>query len=253
MGALFGAFLAAERSLDDIDRAARAFSRSWFLDPTLPVLSALSGRHLDGFLHEHFGDRAVEDLWLPYVAVASRLDNACPFVLRRGPVAAAVRCSASVPGLYAPVMRDGTLLVDGLFSENLPARRAREEVEGYTLAVNVIPPPASSLWSSLASTPSSLRRAWSLLRPGAETRVPPMFELIMQSFFLPTVRDARALAHEVDCYIEPAIGHVSFLDGWAVEECVRLGEAAALAAIDAWQARSAEVSSHFTPRTSTPR
>lgn len=234
MGALFGAFLAAEFDLDYISRAARKFCETWFLDPTLPVVSALSGEHLTKFLKEHLGDRTIEDLWIPYVAIASRLDNACPHPIRRGFVTDAIRASASVPGLYAPVPYDGTLLVDGLFAENLPARRAYDEVLGYTIAVNVIPPAASPSWTALASSPSVLQRAWSIVKPRAQTRIPPILELVMYSFFLPTVRDARELARFVDCYVEPAVGHINFLDGFSGDECIQLGQKAADEALDAW-------------------
>jgi len=56
----------------------------------------------------------------------------------------------------------------------------------------------------------------------------------MYSFFLPTVRDARELARTVDCYIEPAVGHINFLDGFSGDECIRLGQKAADEALDAW-------------------
>jgi predicted acylesterase/phospholipase RssA/CRP-like cAMP-binding protein len=241
MGSLFGAFLAAEFDIDDISRAARKFAETWFLDPTLPVVSALSGEHLSKFLKEHFGERTIEDLWLPYIAVASRLDNACPHPIRRGFVSDAVRASASVPGLYAPVPHDGTLLVDGLFSENLPVRRAHDEVLGYTIAVNVIPPAASPSWTALASSPSVLQRAWSMVKPRAQTRIPPILELVMYSFFLPTVRDAQELANWVDCYIEPAVGHINFLDGFSGDECIQLGQKAADESLEAWLTNDPEV------------
>lgn len=240
MGALFGAFLAAEFDLEYVHKAARKFAESWFLDPTLPVVSALSGDHLLKFLKEHFGDRTIEDLWLPYMAIASRLDNACPHAVRRGFVVDAIRASASVPGLYAPVPHDGTLLVDGLFAENLPARRANDEVLGYTIAVNVIPPAASPSWTALASAPTVLQRAWSIVKPRAQTRIPPILELVMYSFFLPTVRDARELARIVDCYIEPAVGHINFLDGFSGDECIMLGQRAADESLDAWLANDSE-------------
>jgi len=248
MGALFGAFLAAEFDVDDIAKAARKFAETWFLDPTLPVVSALSGEHLVKFLKEYFGDRTIEDLWLPYVAIASRLDNALPHPVRRGFVVDAIRASASVPGLYAPVPHDGTLLVDGLFSENLPARRAYDEVLGYTIAVNVIPPAASPSWTALASSPNILQKAWSIVKPRAQTRIPPILELVMYSFFLPTVRDARELARFVDCYIEPAVGHINFLDGFSGDECIRHGQKAADEALDAWLANDPEVASMLHPK-----
>lgn len=62
----------------------------------------------------------------------------------------------------------------------------------------------------------------------------------MYSFFLPTVRDARDLARSVDCYIEPAVGHINFLDGFSGDECIQLGQKAADEALDAWLAHDHE-------------
>jgi hypothetical protein len=62
------------------------------------------------------------------------------------------------------------------------------------------------------------------------------------------VRDARELARFVDCYIEPAVGHINFLDGFSGDECVQLGQRAADEALDAWIATDEEVAAMLHPK-----
>ena len=69
----------------------------------------------------------------------------------------------------------------------------------------------------------------------------------MYSFFLPTVRDARELARIVDCYIEPAVGHINFLDGFSGDECIQLGQKAADEALEAWISNDPEVAAMLYP------
>jgi NTE family protein len=149
----------------------------------------------------------------------------------------AIRISSAVPGLYPPVERDGDLLVDGLFVENLPAMRARSEVGGYVVAVNVMPLADRSLWKSAQEPASPWRRALDLVRLGARARFPPVVDLVLYSFFLGTVADAERIRDRVDLFIEPRVGHIGFLDSWTRPEAVALGREATDEAVPGWWER----------------
>jgi NTE family protein len=58
-------------------------------------------------------------------------------VLKEGPVVEAAIASAAVPGLFAPVERDGMLLVDGGILDNLPVNVARSMGADVVVAVDV--------------------------------------------------------------------------------------------------------------------
>jgi NTE family protein len=66
-----------------------------------------------------------DDLHIPFRAVATDLESGTSVVMDSGDLTTALRASMSAPGLFAPVERDGRLLVDGGLTENLPIDVAR--------------------------------------------------------------------------------------------------------------------------------
>ena len=62
---------------------------------------------------------------IPFIAVATNLDNRQPVVLDHGDLAQAVRASYSLPIVFNPVHMQGLVLVDGGISANVPVRTAR--------------------------------------------------------------------------------------------------------------------------------
>ena len=61
-----------------------------------------------------------DELSTPFRAVATDLETGDAVVMDSGDLATALRASMSAPGVFAPVERDGRLLVDGGLVENLP-------------------------------------------------------------------------------------------------------------------------------------
>jgi len=66
-----------------------------------------------------------DELRIPFRAVATDLETGASVVMDSGDLTTALRASMSAPGLFAPVERDGHLLVDGGLTENLPIDVAR--------------------------------------------------------------------------------------------------------------------------------
>ena len=80
----------------------------------------VKGRRLLDFFAAHVDDRRIEDLPIPYGAVATDLENGSELWLRRGSLLAAVRASISVPALLKPVDVDGRWCIDGGMVNPLP-------------------------------------------------------------------------------------------------------------------------------------
>jgi NTE family protein len=76
---------------------------------TLPVAGAADFDHLP----------------TPFRAVATDLETGAMVIMQGGDLPTALRASLSAPGIFAPVERDGRLLVDGGVSSNLPVDVAR--------------------------------------------------------------------------------------------------------------------------------
>ncbi len=90
----------------------------------------LSTRHLATF----------DGLPTPFRAVATDMETGQPVVLDHGDLAAALRASMSVPGVFAPLELGGRLLGDGGLVNNLPVDVARRMGAEVVIAVNIATP-----------------------------------------------------------------------------------------------------------------
>ncbi|WP_228289224.1 patatin-like phospholipase family protein [Marinobacter salinisoli] len=101
----------------------------------------VAGQNLGFILNELTRDDAlVEDfdlLAIPYRAIATDLETGEQVVMAEGNLAEAVRASMSIPGVYAPVRRNGRLLVDGGVANNLPISVARSMGAEIVIAVDI--------------------------------------------------------------------------------------------------------------------
>lgn len=79
----------------------------------------------------------------PFRAVATDMETGEPVVMASGDLAAALRASMSVPGVFSPLELDGRLLGDGGLVNNLPVDVARAMGTDVVIAVNIGTPLAS--------------------------------------------------------------------------------------------------------------
>lgn len=95
------------------------------------------GEKLMGKLDEMIGDVCIENLPLPFVAVASDIHRRQEVWLNRGPLSKAIRASIAIPGVFTPVDFDGRLLVDGGLLSPLPLAPAQYQANSQTVAVSL--------------------------------------------------------------------------------------------------------------------
>jgi NTE family protein len=81
--------------------------------------------------------RDFDRLPTPYRALATDLVTGQPVALGSGDLAAAMRASMAVPGIFEPVKLDGHLLVDGGLHGNLPIQVMRDMGVDVIIAVDV--------------------------------------------------------------------------------------------------------------------
>jgi NTE family protein len=75
-----------------------------------------SAHRLSGLVAAHAGVDSVEEAAVPLHLLATDLLSGSPVLISEGPLATGVLASAAIPGVFAPVERDGRLLVDGVVS-----------------------------------------------------------------------------------------------------------------------------------------
>ncbi len=98
------------------------------------------GQHLQFFLQSLVApitSSPFDALPIQYRALATDFESGRLVVLDHGDLAAAIRASMSVPGAFAPVEIDGSLLVDGGLVRNLGIDVAHELGADIVIAVNV--------------------------------------------------------------------------------------------------------------------
>ncbi len=78
-----------------------------------------------------------DQLPTPFRAVATDMETGKPVVMDRGDLAAALRASMSVPGVFSPLEVNGRILGDGGLVNNLPVDVARSLGAEVVIAVNI--------------------------------------------------------------------------------------------------------------------
>ncbi len=90
------------------------------LDPAVRVPSAIRGDRVLRRVGELLDGARIEDLPIPFTAVATDLLARREVWFQRGPVDAAIRASVALPTIFPPVMLNGRLLVDGGLMNPVP-------------------------------------------------------------------------------------------------------------------------------------
>lgn len=97
----------------------------------------LKGRRLMDYFRRNFEDRPLEQLPMPFAAVATSLHTGAEIWLRQGSTFDAVRASTAIPGLFAPVLHDDAMLVDGGLVNPVPVSLARAMGADIVIAVDL--------------------------------------------------------------------------------------------------------------------
>lgn len=97
----------------------------------------LGGRKVIDLFAQQFNGRSIDDLRLPFTAVATELDTGREVWLREGGVVDAVRASIAIPGIFTPIWHDGVWLVDGGLSNPVPVSAARAMRADTVIAIDL--------------------------------------------------------------------------------------------------------------------
>lgn len=139
MGALVGGMYAAGR-LPAFKEWMQRIDRRKILalaDLSFSLNHLVKGERIIDALKEVVPDVNIEELPLPYCAVATDWETGREVVFRKGSLYAAIRASISLPLFFSPVRRNGMILVDGGVVNPLPLDRVLRTEGDHVVAVNV--------------------------------------------------------------------------------------------------------------------
>ena len=260
-GASIGALVAgsfAAGFLDPLDRWVRKLSWSHiigFMDVLIPRSGLIEGEKISGYLREVLSDPIIEELPVPFSAVATDLKTGKEIWIREGSLIDAIRASISLPGIFTPYAHNGQWLVDGGLVNPVPVSPCRAMGADIIIAVNLnsdimgkpkvqqmADPPnnnghkngvssrAQGRWAAFlnqTAQQSNLALFRQLFQEQPE-RGPSLFDVMATSVKI--MQDAitrqRLLADPPDILIKPKLAHIGLMEFNRADESIEEGKRA---------------------------
>uniref|UniRef100_A0A4W6FQU4 lysophospholipase n=1 Tax=Lates calcarifer TaxID=8187 RepID=A0A4W6FQU4_LATCA len=244
IGSFMGALYAEEKSYSRMRVRAREWAMdmtSYFkkiLDLTYPITSMFSGASFNSSISSVFKGKQIEDLWLPYFNITTDITASSMRVHTDGSLWRYVRASMSLSGYLPPLCdpKDGHLLMDGGYINNLPADVARSMGAKVVIAIDV----GSQDETNLTNYGDSLNGWWVLWKrfnPRAEkVKVLNMAEIQTRLAYVCCVRQLELVKDSEYCeYIRPPIDRYSTLEFGKFDEIAEVGYQHGKTLFDVWQ------------------
>lgn len=208
----------------------------------------LRGERLMQFFRKNFVDRPVEELGIPFGAVATALQTGEEVWLRQGSTLEAVRASISLPGLFSPTLVDGRVLVDGGLVNPVPVSLARAMGADVLIAVdlsadmlgryfhNELPHPSEA--PTGAQQEGWMRKLQNGLGgwlPGSSAASPPegpvmpsILDVVASSINVMQVRITRSrmAGDPPDLIVTPRLSHMGLMEFYRAAEAIEEGRKA---------------------------
>ena len=139
MGALIGGVYAAGK-LSEFREWMKTVDKKKMLELTdfsLSLNHIVKGTRIIKAIMEFVPDVLIEDLPIPYCAVATDWISGHEVVIDKGSLFEAIRASISLPSFYEPVRRDGMILIDGGVVNPIPMNRVKRHEGDLLVGVDV--------------------------------------------------------------------------------------------------------------------
>ncbi len=207
-GSLTGALYAYYADAAKLEKAARTMTEDDVFDFSLPniLVGVVKGESIVAFIRNRIPVKNIEELKIPFAAVATDLVTGEKVVFKCGPISTAVRASISIPGIFKPVIIGGKILVDGGVVDNVPVDVARNLGADIVIAVDV-------------SSPSR------------NDDIKNVIDVIMQTFNIMGNEISKYQIKDADVIIRPNVSSVGMIDFNKKTYLILEGERAARAAL----------------------
>jgi NTE family protein len=202
VGSLIGAIYANDVNSFELEWTAFTLGKDDLFD--YGIFSAITGMglakgdKLEEFVRTKVSTANIEDLKLPFAAVATDLNRGTRVVLDKGSVARAVRASSAIPGVFNPVDFQGRLLVDGGLMDNIPIDVARERGADIVIAVDIS-------------------------ENVTNFNITNIVDVVLQSVNIMFDENCKNKKKDADVLIAPAVGDVGMMDFTQKKRCMQAG------------------------------
>ena len=158
----------------------------------------LSNKNMEVYLRKQIGDMRFDQLKIPFACVATDLQTGEKLVFREGSVALAARASATIPGMFEPVVFRHRYLVDGGLVNNIPTDLVKLLGADIIVAVDVTADIANAQPKSVLS-------------------------ILNQPIYIQSERLAQDELTRAQVVIRPAMGDIGAMDLARSDESINAG------------------------------
>lgn len=247
MGALVGGAYAAGRfdALRDWALAADRKIVASLIDVSLLAGGLVDGVRIVEWLSGLSLSTPIENLDLPFAAVATDLESGREIWLREGRLDQAIRASISLPGIFSPLLMGNRWLVDGGLVNPVPVSLCRAMGADFVIAVNlnedllgrrllpttapVEPPVQNGNWiEALKSLPTALATQVSNIRLFGTGTAPGYFDVLGNSLNImqDQITRSRLAGEPPHVMVLPRVMDIGVMDFHRAKEGIDAGRAA---------------------------
>jgi NTE family protein len=143
-GSVVGALYASGMDAFALQQTAFGLDEAKIRDVRLFSGGLVQGQALQDYVNQLLHKQPIEQLKMPFAAVATELETGTRTVFVRGNTGRAVRASSSIPGVFEPVEIHGKHYVDGGLVSPIPVDAARQLGADFVIAVDISAAPDGS-------------------------------------------------------------------------------------------------------------
>jgi len=239
MGALIGGIYAAGK-LDDYEHWVRAVTRVdilTLLDLSWEKAGLVKGDKIINTLIELVGNQLIEELPIPFTAVAADIEAEKEIWIQSGRLFDAIRASIAMPLFFTPFHYRGAYLIDGGILNPVPIAPTFGDATDITIAVNLNGMPiqhpepievAEQLESEILPFRANINRFIERLQKAARSGDDHdwgAYDIVMQSFeaMQSTIARQKLAAYPPDRIIEISRNASASLEFERAAELIELG------------------------------
>lgn len=202
IGSLIGALFCAGLEPEIIHKLAKNLKRKHWLDFVIPKMGIVSGQRALETIRLLTRQKIFSELKIPLAVVATELCQGKEHIFTEGEVAAAVRASISVPGIFLPFELEGQTYIDGAVVNPTPVDAARAMGGDIIIGVD-------------------------LAHAGTVCSITNVFDVVIQSIDIMEREIFKHRNQHCDILIQPDVAHIAPSSFDSIDECVAIGEQAA--------------------------
>jgi NTE family protein len=243
MGAVIAALWAAGISAKEIERIFLEYNNNrkktygLLLDLYVHKMSIAKGNKIRRVLSSYIGGKTFQDVKIPLRIVAYNITKRREVVYSSGALIDAIMPSIAIPGVFAPAVFDGDLIIDGGIIEPVPIGTLVRQGIKKIIAVNVLPSPENAVHNYKFMQRRKAQKKEAALAGGFRSRLryylydrfmnmfsPNILDIIVNSVQTMEYAIAESDSQKADILLSPIAEGVDWFDFFRVETLIKRGE-----------------------------